>query len=56
MIEKPFARTVEEVDRIAEVARSTGRVAMARGGNRTTRQGEPLSGDSIADDVSNYSV
>jgi len=56
--------TEDKIDSLLDVLRPygviemvrTGRVAMARGSNRTTRQGEPLSGDLIADDVSNYSV
>ena len=56
--------TEDKIDSLLDVLRPygllemvrTGRVAMARGNNRAARPSEPLSGDLIADDVSNFSV
>jgi acetolactate synthase-1/3 small subunit len=57
--------TEDKIDSLLEVLRPygviemvrTGRIAMVRGNSRAVvRSFEPLSGDSIADDVSNCSV
>jgi len=56
--------TEDKIDSLLEVLRSygllemvrTGRIAMVRGNHRVVRSAEPVSGDLIADDVSNCSV
>jgi acetolactate synthase I/III small subunit len=56
--------TEDKIDSLLEVLRPygviemvrTGRIAMVRGNSKVTRTAEPLSGDLIADDVSNCSV
>ena len=56
--------TEDKIDSLLEVLRPygllemvrTGRIAMVRGNHRVVRSAEPVSGDLIADDVSNCSV